>query len=162
MKEWIVSIGVVVIILSIISLLIPDGKMGKYVKCVFSLLIVFVVLKPIVFIGEGDQIFTNDYDGVQVETTYQEEYLSYIKQKKIYELEKNCEKLMENHTIFNSKIKVVCQNDSLLDFSIKKVEINLQNAVIKSNKEHIDIIEEAVNSLAEYLDVSKTIVEICQ
>ena len=48
MKEWILSIGTIIILTTIADLILPDGKIGKYIKCFFSLLVMLVILTPII------------------------------------------------------------------------------------------------------------------
>ncbi len=156
MRDWVVSIGVVVVIISVISLLIPDGKMGKYVKRIFSLLIVLVIIKP----------FTEEFDIAGIfylennQVVYQEQYIYYSIEKRVEEYEQNSIKLMENSGIFNSKINIKYQVEDVSDIKIKQVVINLKNSVIKSNAEHIDIIEEAIKSVADYLNINKNIIKV--
>ena len=147
--------------MSIISLLLPNGKMGKYVKCVFSLLVVFVVLKPVVFLGDNNATLDQIYSDVHTDIPLQENYLDFVFEKKVESLEQNCEKLLENHQIFNVNIKIDVDSDYFQELRIKKVTANFENAVIKSENKHIDIID-VKNIIADYLGVSNNVVEIYQ
>ena len=54
MNSYLLSISVIVFLTSIISLILPDGKMGKYVKSFFSILILLVIISPIFKFDEFD------------------------------------------------------------------------------------------------------------
>lgn len=156
MKDWAISIGVVVTIISLISLIIPDGKMGKYVKGMFSLLVILVIIKP--FTGELDGQFTWNSQSETIQ--YQENYLYYTTQKRVENSEGYCEKMLENLGILHASVNISYKIENLPEISIKKVSVNLENSVINADKEHIDIIEQAKKSITEYLNVSNDVVEI--
>lgn len=161
MKEWIVSVVAVVFIVSISSYIVPEGKIGSYIKGIFAFLLIFVIIKPILSINNNDfnlQSLTASGANIEVQT----DYLDYVYYKKYQNLATDCIKSLRQIGVENASVDIKYFIDENKVFVLEKIIINLQNAVMNTNKEHIDIIEEAVNSLAEYLDVSKTIVEICQ
>ena len=47
MKGWIVSIVCVIVLGILLEIVLPKGKMAKYVKGTFSLLVIFVVVSPL-------------------------------------------------------------------------------------------------------------------
>ena len=47
MKGWIVSIVCVVILGILLEIVLPKGKMAKYIKGTFSLLVIFVIVSPL-------------------------------------------------------------------------------------------------------------------
>ena len=38
MKQWILSVGIIVLLTSMVSLILPEGKIGKFIKAMFSLI----------------------------------------------------------------------------------------------------------------------------
>ena len=48
MKVWIISIGAVILMTVISLYIIPEGKLGKHVKGIFSVLIIFVIINPVI------------------------------------------------------------------------------------------------------------------
>ena len=50
--------------------------------------------------------------------------------------------------------------EEINQIKIKQVVINLKNSVIKSQVEHIDIIEQAIKSVADYLMIDKNIIRV--
>ncbi len=51
LKQWISSLFIIILALSFIEILLPDSSMGKYVKFVFSLVIMATILYPIIYIA---------------------------------------------------------------------------------------------------------------
>lgn len=51
LKQWISSLFIIILALSFIEILQPDSSMGKYVKFVFSLVIMATILYPIIYIA---------------------------------------------------------------------------------------------------------------
>ncbi len=47
MKAWIVSIVCVVVLGILLEIVLPKGKMAKYIKGTFSLLVIFVIISPL-------------------------------------------------------------------------------------------------------------------
>ena len=50
-KQWVSSLFIIILALSFIEILLPDSSMGKYVKLVFSLVIMATILYPVIYIA---------------------------------------------------------------------------------------------------------------
>ena len=50
-KQWVSSVFIIILALSFIEILLPDSSMGKYVKFVFSLVIMATILYPVIYIA---------------------------------------------------------------------------------------------------------------
>lgn len=50
-KQWVSSLFIIILALSFIEILLPDSSMGKYVKFVFSLVIMATILYPVIYIA---------------------------------------------------------------------------------------------------------------
>lgn len=50
-KQWVSSLFIIILALSFIEILLPDSLMGKYVKFVFSLVIMATILYPVIYIA---------------------------------------------------------------------------------------------------------------
>lgn len=52
-KEWVNNLFIIILALSFIEILLPDSSMGKYLKFIFSLVIMATILYPVIYlIGE--------------------------------------------------------------------------------------------------------------
>ena len=49
-KQWVSNLFIIITALSFIEILLPDSSMAKYLKFIFSLVIMATVLYPIIYI----------------------------------------------------------------------------------------------------------------
>lgn len=156
MKTWIISISAIVFITSIFGIIVPDSKIGKLIKSVFSILIIFVIISPIANIKNQDVSFENFINTSEI--VYQNDYLDFIADKKAKELENESKKIIENLGVNNVFVNICYMHDHLEKFIVKSVEVNLKNAVIISDKAHINIKEQIRTELSSYLEIDKNLV----
>lgn len=50
-RQWVSSLFIIILALSFIEILLPDSSMGRYVKFVFSLVIMATILYPVIYIA---------------------------------------------------------------------------------------------------------------
>ena len=158
MKAWILSVSAVVMITAIITLVLPEGKIGKYIKSIFSLFIIFTIIKPLFYIKESEFDYKNIFYQNNIELQY--DFIEYVSQEKINEYEKQCLKILENSGIQKSLLKISYSLEVDSKIKIEQVTINLKNSVIISDKEHIDIIKESKQNIASYLNIKEDLVKI--
>lgn len=157
MKEWILSVGLMVLLVSIVSIILPDGKIGKQIKNIFSILILLTILNPLVNIKNSK--FENDFIVNDADINIQEEYLNYFYENQKISLETSCDKIISNLGISNGKTLLEYEVSDMY-FNIIKAKVDLSNAVINSNEDHIFVINEVKRNLIEYLNISEEQVEI--
>lgn len=158
MKEWIFNIGTTVLLVSVITILLPDGKTGKFIKSIFSILILFVAIKPMATFSKI-QLDNNIVYSEEIDIEIQKDYIKFTFEKKKAEYEQNCYKILENLGVSNAKIEIF-YSDTDLVFNIENVKIDLSNSVIISDKEHIFIIEEIKEKITSYLCINDSILVI--
>ena len=158
MKAWIVSIIAVVIITAIISLILPEGKTGKFIKSIFSLFIVFTIIKPMFYLKNNEFKYEDIFNQSEIELQFG--FIEYVFQSKIDEYENNCIEILENSGVNNAFVEIIYSNDKETTIKIECVLINLENSVIISDKSHIDIIKEIKFNVANYLRISDDLVKI--
>jgi len=158
MKTWLISISVAVIITSITSLILPEGKLKAFVKSSFSLIVMLVILQPMLNMSL-DKIKVDDVFSMnKIELQY--EYLCYVAQEKIDAYENACLDLIEKFGIKGASVTIKYYMTENGEVVIEKVKIFLYDAVIISNEEHIDIIEGVKNEIATYLGINNDFVVI--
>ncbi len=93
MKEWILSVVGVIALGVLVDILLPSGKMAKYVRGAFSLLVVLVISSILPIIANADfQIDFDSSDFFAVESEKSAKLYTYLEQKAKSELEWcNCE-----------------------------------------------------------------------
>ena len=53
LKEWVCNLFIIILSLTFIEILLPDSSIAKYIKFVFSLIIMVILIYPVVtFINE--------------------------------------------------------------------------------------------------------------
>lgn len=151
MKEWIISVGATIIITSVASMIAPQGKMGPYIKGMFSFLLILVIVKPLISINLDQFNIESFLSETKIE--YQSEYLDFITNKKIEKYQKKCELIIENVGVKQAEVDIDYIIGDSFTLVIKLIKVNLEKAVFISDKAHIDIIEEIKTSLSNYLNI---------
>lgn len=154
MKSWVLSIVIVVFSITAISMLFPNGKTGKFIKSIFSLILILVALNPLDNLNFSNLIRNDFY--VDDDIYLQSDYIDFINKNKVNYYIKNCNLILEELGVFNSEINILFSDEENFKSKITKVIINLKNAVIKSDKEHIVIIENVKSRILEYLNLDSS------
>ena len=148
MKSWVLSICSVALLTTIASMILPEGKMKKPVEGIFALIISIAIVSPIL---SFDLSTFNIHLGQDGELVFQETFLSYVEDERGALVEKECVSILENLGINKATVSI---NNNLNNGEEIMVFINLQNVVINSKNEHIDIIEQARYSIASHLNIN--------
>ena len=136
-SSWIMSIADVICLSVLIELLMPDGQMNRYIKNIFSFVIVLVIILPLPkLIGEN-----YDYEnifGVQENVSVDEDYLYQLNLDTLNLLQTNIESEILKNGYKNVRVYL---NGSIFDsdMKIKSVSVDLSSLVITQNAEHNDI-----------------------
>ena len=139
MKEWILSLCAVIVLTTVVFIILPNGKLNKIIKSIFSFIVLAVMIKPIFMLK--DLSFNNSFFNDNSDLLVQYDYLKFIAEEKIDKYKKASSEILEQNGIYGGKISFEYFFDEYSRFIIKKVYINLTEAVIISDKEHIDIIK---------------------
>ena len=151
MVDWILSIGTIIIITTLILIILPEGKMGDYVKGMLSILIISVIIKPMFTIVDSSYDIKEVFN--QNVIVLQDDFLDFTNDKKVQNMTEKCIKIIEEIGIEDGFINIdyfVGENNQIV---IKEIKVDLRNSVIISNKEHIDIIEDIKTVISKYLNV---------
>lgn len=150
---WLLGVVGIVLIGTLVDLILPDGEMQKYIKAIFSIVIVFVMISPIVNI-DLNKIDFNKFIYNDSSVTINEKYLKNYNNIYKESLEKTCEMALKNSGFSGVKVNI-CLNMSITKFQIEKVEVNLKNLVIDTNKVHIDKYQEIKSVIISVLGVDE-------
>ena len=153
MKSWIISLGCIIIISALITMLLPEGKLGKFIKYYFSLIIMIVIIQPISKINNYNLNYDSIFNEKQI--NIQLDYLEYVTEKRINNHILDCKKIAENLGIRDVLIDINYNIDEKGEIILNKVYINLKNSVIISDKAHINIIVELKDSICDYLAIEE-------
>lgn len=156
--SWLLSIVGITLIGALVDIILPEGSTQKYIKCIFSIFVVFVMIYPVVNINI-DKIDFNKFIYNNSSIELNQEYINnYHKSYK-----KSLEKLTENQLDskgYKNTIVEIYYNMSSNNFEIEKVEINAKNLVINNETVHIDKYKEIKKIVSQflYLDENKVVI----
>ena len=187
LRNWVEQIAITIIIVSIFELILPDGKLKKYIKIILGVYVVFCIISPFVdnslySFDKLDEIDLGDYvenaTSTENTTVNQESMDLRLQELYIQELENNIEAQVQEYGYNMNK----CDIDADLSSSsenpgIHAIKLELQEKGKISNIESVEInisrnsnIEEAQNndqktaelkkSLAEYYEIDEDIIKI--
>ncbi|MBQ7340142.1 MAG: hypothetical protein IJW43_04755 [Clostridia bacterium] len=159
MWEYVVSVGSTVLFISIITLILPSGKIFNFISYILSILLIFSVIKPIFNLNIEDLNLSNN---ANFSIVLDEEYVDYTMYLRAEEKSKECMEILLNENIKADKIEIVYDSANIQDFSIKNVKVFLSSEVIYPNDSNIDIIVRIKTLLSKLLGVSEGVIKIIE
>ncbi|EGT3615735.1 stage III sporulation protein AF [Clostridium perfringens] len=150
LKNWISTLCVVIVIISIAHIILPNSSVKKHVKFVFSLIILSVMLSPIIgllnFNKEIDEnAFENKISGA---LDQREENTSLYDDEDILEsVERNLEKALKDEFYENEfEVKLIGKVDfDDIRINIEKAEIKVLGEKKVKKVEKVVVGEEKIN-----------------
>ena len=154
LNSYVLSIVGVVFLGVLVDVIMPDGEMNKYVKGVFSMLALFVIISPVQKLFNKDFSLENmfyDNTSIAVDSDFLEATTKQMK--------KQCE------SVLNARLKDAGFDDvdveilaemSNYEFQIKKVIIDISKMVIIDDGEHINKYAEIKAIVLENFDVEES------
>lgn len=155
LSGWILSIAGVVCLSVIVELIIPSGQMNKYIKGIFSFIIILVIIMPIPKLAKTkidlDNIFTSP------DITMQDEYLQQMNHNKLMALQNSISSSVEKAGYNNVTVSVSADIFSS-QFEVKTIFVDLSLIVISSKAQHRDIVSirrEIVNIIQSHISIKE-------
>ncbi len=144
MKTYILGILGIVLAGILIEIVVPSGEINKYIKSVFSIFVIAVILSPIVTILNKGKEFNFNYSSVNLDLTLS----TYIANKKIDSIKNEIKTELENDGITNFDIYIdySIENDKMVIISST---INLKNMTSLTDKQHINNYEKIKSVVLE-------------
>jgi stage III sporulation protein AF len=154
MTSYILSVVGIVFLGVLIDVIMPDGEMNKYVKGVFSIIALCVILSPI------PKLFKNDFD---IEKMFYDSAAVQIDTDFIEATNKQLKTQFENILVAKLKdagfdkveVEILC-DVSNYNFKIKKVIVDISKIVINTNLPHINKYTEIKDIATKYLNVEES------
>lgn len=136
-SAWVLSIACIICISVLVELVLPSGQMNKYIKGIFSFVVLFVIISPVPKLLnmniDGDVFL--DYGNVQVD----EDYIAQLNMDKLTSLTKSAEDAITELGYENSVVSLEADIFSI-SFKVKSATIDLSGLVITSSAKHKDIV----------------------
>ncbi len=158
MQEWLKQIIATTLLSMILSLIIPEKKMGKSIKMMLSILVSVVVINPLTNFNFDNlsDIFNNQNS----ELIYQNTYLEYVYQQKIDNYEQLAVNTLNSNGIKSANVSISQVANKDMVFMIENIQVDLSVAVIKNYDENIDIIELVKSLMSQTFSVEKEAVQV--
>lgn len=150
MKQWLLSVIVTVIIVSVITTAFPRGKIYNLIKAVMGILLSIVIVKPILTVDFSTISISNMFSEEQI--SYQDDFLEYVDNSQLKHYEKKTLEILFfcGIKVRPSELNIIVDKQSNGLLQVKKIIVNLSNAVIQEDGKHIDIIEQAKYKLSDF------------
>ena len=158
MTEYILSIVGIVFLGVLVDVIMPNGEMNKYVKGVFSIIALFVIVSPV------QKIFDSNYDlgdtfydttAVEIDTDFLE---ATQKQMKI-SFQNSIEAKLCDEGFEGVEVEILCEMSNY-ELVIKKVIADVSKMVMNENIEHINNYAEIKTIIAKNLNMEESDVVI--
>ena len=154
---WILGILGIVVIGAVIDLVLPSGRMNKYVKSVFAAVTVLVVILPLPNLLKNGCSADEFIPNIKVETD--DKYLEYTQNIKKNYIIKGLKAALSNDGITLGEMSIEGDFSSVAPV-ITAVKINLSQVVIVGQSEHINKYELLRSKVCRYLSVDEDVVAI--
>ena len=157
MSGYILSILGIVVSGIIIDIVLPTGSVNKYIKSVYSIFVVAVLLMPLIR-------FINNSNGLELSYTdyeLQENLLNYIYKNQVDNLEIKIEDQLSNNGFYKIDIELgfSIENNEL---NINSCKANLENLSISLESQHINKYEFIKKVVTEFTNLSSEEITICE
>ena len=160
MKEWLIGVISVLIVISLLSILIPKGKLSPLINSVMSVIFLLTVFAPFI---SGKALVSNVFDFTEYENgqvSLQENYLYYTAEKESGIKKTKCLKKLEEYGINDVSFEIEYSKGEYENYKIKKVKVFYDGTVIKEKDEHIDIIRKINSAVTECFGKDDLTVEL--
>ncbi len=149
MAGYILSILGIVVAGVFIDIIIPSGTISKYIKSIYAIFVLAVIITPIIKFFNNNQGFNLQYQEYEIN----QNLINYIQTNKIATIENDITLELENEGLFNIDIIINYSIDNN-ELSINSCTINLENLVISSDNQHINKYEIIKEIVREYTNLT--------
>lgn len=150
MSGYILTILGIVLAGILIDIIVPTGKINKYIKSIFAIFVVAVILMPVVkFIAKSDEITIN-YTDYEIE----QNLMDYIFSSRVTAYENEIIEVLENDGLSNIDIKINYSINSN-ELSLNSCEVNLKNMTssnIEMHNNRYEFIAETIKEITNLTD----------
>jgi len=123
MSAWLISIVGIVSLGVLIEIVLPEGEQSKYIRGIFSIIVIFVIVSPLPKMLKGDYIKDLPSNGAQIEID--EDYFESAKDKLQQSIRQGLsERLLQSGY---KDIKFELQFDEDYSYGVRKVIVDAQS-----------------------------------
>ncbi len=153
MTEYILSILGIVLLGVMIDVIIPSGSISKFIKSLFGIFVLAVIIMPVIKFFNTTRDFNLEYTNYELNQTL----LNYINNQKVLAIADDIETELYDNGFSNIDIKInYSTNDNNLTYN--SCEVNLKNLVISKDKQHINKYEFIIEVIKEYTNLVEEVI----
>lgn len=151
-NSWLLSIVGIVLIGILIDVILPTGQISKYIKGIFAIISVFIIISPIPKILNKDFTIENIID--ENKFYLQEDYFYEINSQRLEQFKENLKFKFEEQGLTGDFFLVSC-NIFKRTFSIEKIYIISSNIVIDEKMSHINTNEIIIKTIKSLINIKE-------
>lgn len=153
MSAWLMSIVGVVAVGVLLEIMLPEGETNKYIKGVFALAVVLVIVAPIPKLFKNGFDIENLFDSDKYKIN--QNYLNDVVSERNAEREKALLKYLKSNNYAVNKVKIYYIKDY---DDVESAKIYLTKGISESDKNRI--VGEIKNKVAKYLSIDESEVRV--
>ena len=136
MTSYVLSIVGIAFLGVLVDVIMPDGEMNKYVKGVFAIIAMCVIISPLpkLFGGEID-LTSSLYDSKA--SSVDVDFLIATQKQMEKELEISLKNRLKDEGFYEIEVDILTEMSNY-NFQIKKVVIDIKNMVMSEENQHIN------------------------
>ena len=133
MSQYILSILGIVVAGVLIDIIVPNGKINKYIKSTYSIFVVAVLLSPLIHFLKKNHNFVVKYKDYELNV----KLIDYIHSIRAKAMETNIKSYFETEGFKNIDIILTFSTENN-ELKYNSCKISLENLVIEKDKQHIN------------------------
>lgn len=157
MREYVLGVCGAVLISALVTLLLPEGKTGKFIHGILKLFCLVVILVPLLAFFKNFSLSSGG--STESSMTLDENFIEYAAQERAESDGKALKSELEQIYKVVVKVRVVWEIDENI-YIITGVEIKIEDFGIYENDEHIIIIDQIAEYVRTKTGLDKTVVKV--
>lgn len=151
MNSWLLSLVGIAFLGVLIDILTPKNNMNKFIKSIFAIFLLFVIVSPIKNIISSKSKFFNTGNNVNV---LDEDFLQKHNLNRIRALEDSINTYLIKNNIKGVNV-ILATNMLKFDFEIVEVGVDIKNLVLTENINHKNKYEIITNAIRQVINIRK-------
>lgn len=152
LNSWLLSIVGVVLIGILIDVILPTGQISKYIKGIFGIISVFIIISPLPKLINKNFTIENIID--ENKFYLQEDYFYEINSQRLEKFNEDLKNRFEEQGLTGDFYIISC-NIFKRTFSIEKIYIISSNIVIDKNLQHINTNEIIIKTIKSLISIKE-------
>lgn len=145
--SWLLGLVGVVLLSVLADVLLPSGQTNKYIKGIFSLLVILTLITPIIKLKNADFNISDIIGGDEI--AIYNDFISEVSDREVTALESRIEKELDNRGIKTEKVVLTISDGNINSITSVSVRIS-----------EIDDADTVKRVVSEMLSISEDIVEV--